>query len=101
MRVCVRESLCADVSFLRSLLWTVACGRFIVFAASRRTCAVLQRSYSWWHVQVKDEIMYKACLEKFRSHPKLQEVLLGTGDKTLIEVSSWLCVEGVAFALIP
>ncbi|CAF0796903.1 unnamed protein product [Adineta steineri] len=34
---------------------------------------------------VKDDIMYDACLAKFQQHPKLKELLLSTGDRTLIE----------------
>ncbi|CAF1220234.1 unnamed protein product [Adineta steineri] len=34
---------------------------------------------------VKDEIMFKACLAKFQQHLKLKELLLSTGDRTLVE----------------
>ncbi|CAF1048922.1 unnamed protein product [Adineta steineri] len=34
---------------------------------------------------VKDEIMFKACLAKFQQHPKLKELLLSTGDRTIVE----------------
>lgn len=35
--------------------------------------------------QVKDEVMFKACLAKFQQHPKLKELLLSTGNRTLVE----------------
>ncbi|CAF1422846.1 unnamed protein product [Adineta ricciae] len=35
--------------------------------------------------QVKDEVMFKACLAKFEQHSKLKEFLLSTGDRILIE----------------
>lgn len=35
--------------------------------------------------EVKDEIMFKAVLRKFSSHPDLREVLLGTGEEMLVE----------------
>ncbi|CAF0978041.1 unnamed protein product [Rotaria sordida] len=34
---------------------------------------------------VKDDIMFKACLAKFQQHPKLKQLLLSTGDRTLVE----------------
>ncbi|CAF3321007.1 unnamed protein product [Rotaria socialis] len=34
---------------------------------------------------VKDDIMFKACLAKFQQHPKLKELLLSTQDCTLVE----------------
>jgi ribA/ribD-fused uncharacterized protein len=34
---------------------------------------------------VKDDVMYKACMAKFQQHPKLKELLLSTGDRTLVE----------------
>ena len=34
---------------------------------------------------VKDDIMFKACLAKFQQHPKLKELLLSTGDRILFE----------------
>ncbi|CAF1187321.1 unnamed protein product [Adineta steineri] len=47
-----------------------------------RTYKSLRRS-DWENV--KDDIMFKACLAKFQQHPKLKELLLSTGDRTLIE----------------
>jgi ribA/ribD-fused uncharacterized protein len=35
--------------------------------------------------QVKDEIMLKACMVKFEQHPRLQELLLSTGNRQLVE----------------
>ncbi|CAF1339418.1 unnamed protein product [Rotaria sp. Silwood1] len=35
--------------------------------------------------QVKDEIMFKACMAKFEQHPKLKELLLSTGNRLLVE----------------
>ncbi|KAM3093065.1 NADAR family protein [Phormidesmis sp. 146-35] len=37
--------------------------------------------------QVKDEVMRKAVLQKFRTHADIQEILLGTGDEGLVENS--------------
>jgi ribA/ribD-fused uncharacterized protein len=34
---------------------------------------------------VKDDVMLKACMAKFEQHSKLKELLLSTGDRTLIE----------------
>ena len=34
---------------------------------------------------VKDDVMFKACMAKFEQHPHLRELLLSTGDRTLIE----------------
>lgn len=34
---------------------------------------------------VKDNVMFKACLAKFQQHPKLRELLLSTGDRVLVE----------------
>ncbi len=34
---------------------------------------------------VKDHVMLKACMAKFRQHPKLGQLLLSTGDRTLVE----------------
>lgn len=34
---------------------------------------------------VKDDIMFKACLAKFQQHPKLKELLLSTGDRMIVE----------------
>ena len=35
--------------------------------------------------EVKDEIMYQACLKKFQTHKEVKELLLSTGDEELIE----------------
>ena len=35
--------------------------------------------------EVKDGLMYEACLKKFRTHKNLRELLLSTGDEELIE----------------
>ncbi|HEX8564629.1 MAG TPA: NADAR family protein [Pyrinomonadaceae bacterium] len=35
--------------------------------------------------EVKDEIMFEACLKKFQTHKSLKELLLSTGDEELIE----------------
>jgi ribA/ribD-fused uncharacterized protein len=35
--------------------------------------------------KVKDVVMWKAVLAKFTQHPKLKELLLSTGDATLVE----------------
>lgn len=37
--------------------------------------------------QVKDEVMRKAVLQKFRSHTDIREILLATEDKVLVENS--------------
>jgi len=37
--------------------------------------------------QVKDEVMRKAVLQKFRTHVDIREILLATGDKVLVENS--------------
>ncbi|CAF2646036.1 unnamed protein product [Rotaria sp. Silwood2] len=34
---------------------------------------------------VKDDIMFKACLAKFEQHPQLKQLLLSTEDRTLVE----------------
>jgi len=34
---------------------------------------------------VKDDIMFKACMAKFQQHPQLKELLLSTNDRTLVE----------------
>ncbi|CAF1440770.1 unnamed protein product [Adineta steineri] len=47
-----------------------------------RTHDSLKRSD--WN-DVKDDIMFKACLAKFQQHPKLKEILLSTGHRTLVE----------------
>jgi ribA/ribD-fused uncharacterized protein len=35
--------------------------------------------------EVKDHVMLKACMAKFDQHPKLRELLLSTGHRTLVE----------------
>jgi N-glycosidase YbiA len=35
--------------------------------------------------QVKDEVMRRAVLQKFKSHGDIREILLGTGDELLVE----------------
>jgi ribA/ribD-fused uncharacterized protein len=37
--------------------------------------------------QVKDDVMRQAVLRKFETHPDIREVLLGTGDKPIVENS--------------
>ncbi|KAM3107310.1 NADAR family protein [Phormidesmis sp. 146-33] len=37
--------------------------------------------------QVKDEVIRKAVLQKFRTHADIQEILLSTGDEGLVENS--------------
>ncbi|CAF3907444.1 unnamed protein product, partial [Rotaria sp. Silwood1] len=34
---------------------------------------------------VKDDVMLKACLAKFRQHQKLKQLLLSTGDRMIVE----------------
>ena len=34
---------------------------------------------------IKDEIMYRAVVAKFRQHASLQELLLGTGEAEIVE----------------
>tara|TARA_B100000614_G_scaffold195295_1_gene176557 strand:+ start:198 stop:500 length:303 start_codon:yes stop_codon:yes gene_type:complete len=36
---------------------------------------------------IKEVIMFRACLAKFTQHKDLQKLLLDTGDKKLVEVS--------------
>lgn len=38
---------------------------------------------------VKLNIMYQVCLDKFTRNPELRQKLLDTGDKILIEANSW------------
>jgi N-glycosidase YbiA len=35
--------------------------------------------------QVKDDVMRRAVLAKFRSHPDIREILLSTGDQLIVE----------------
>jgi ribA/ribD-fused uncharacterized protein len=35
--------------------------------------------------EVKDEIMYQACLKKFQTHVEVRELLLSTGEEELVE----------------
>jgi hypothetical protein len=37
--------------------------------------------------QIKDDVMQKAVLQKFRTHADIQEILLVTGDEVLVENS--------------
>lgn len=37
--------------------------------------------------QVKDDVMRKGVLQKFRTHPEIREILLATGDEVLVENS--------------
>jgi ribA/ribD-fused uncharacterized protein len=37
--------------------------------------------------QVKDDVMQKAVLQKFRTHADIREILLATGDEVLVENS--------------
>ncbi|MBV9789273.1 MAG: NADAR family protein [Chloroflexi bacterium] len=34
---------------------------------------------------IKDDVMYRAVLKKFQTHPQLRELLLATGDEELVE----------------
>ena len=58
-------------------------------AATPKQTAELGRSrklplrHDW--EEVKDEVMYKAILKKFQTHPKLKELLLSTGDEEIVE----------------
>ncbi len=36
---------------------------------------------------VKDEVMHRAVLQKFSSHPDIREILLATGDRQIVENS--------------
>lgn len=58
-------------------------------APSAMIAANMGRSRSYplrldWE-EVKDDIMYEVVLAKFTQHKALREVLLGTGDATLVE----------------
>ena len=35
--------------------------------------------------QIKDDVMRKAVLKKFQTHPKLRELLVGTGEEEIVE----------------
>ena len=37
--------------------------------------------------QVKDDVMRRAVLTKFMAHPRIAEILLGTGDEDIVEAS--------------
>lgn len=39
--------------------------------------------------QVKDQVMYEVCLDKFTRHADLREKLLATGDEALVEGNTW------------
>jgi ribA/ribD-fused uncharacterized protein len=45
--------------------------------------------------QVKDEVMYRAVLKKFQTHPQIRELLLSTGDAEIVEKTTndyyWGC----------
>lgn len=45
--------------------------------------------------EIKDEVMYRAVLAKFQAHPKLNELLLSTGEEEIIEKTTsdtyWGC----------
>ncbi|MEO1093683.1 MAG: NADAR family protein [Cyanobacteria bacterium J06638_28] len=44
--------------------------------------------------QVKDEIMYRAVLAKFRTHADIQAILLGTGNEQIVENAPGDCYWG-------
>ncbi|KAJ3053077.1 hypothetical protein HK097_005111 [Rhizophlyctis rosea] len=61
----------------------------IITARTPSDAATLGRNRSFplrpdWE-QVKDSIMKEALMAKFKQHAKLREVLLGTGDRKLVE----------------
>lgn len=35
--------------------------------------------------EIKDEVMYRAVLKKFQTHPEIGEILQATGDKKIVE----------------
>lgn len=35
--------------------------------------------------QIKDQVMYRAVLKKFQTHPELRDLLLATGDEAIVE----------------
>lgn len=39
--------------------------------------------------EIRDQVMYRICLDKFTRNPKLREKLLATGDALLIEGNHW------------
>jgi ribA/ribD-fused uncharacterized protein len=39
--------------------------------------------------QVKDDVMRRAVLQKFTVHPDIRAILLGTGDETLVEKTTY------------
>jgi N-glycosidase YbiA len=58
-------------------------------AATPKLAAELGRSRklplrSDWE-SIKDDIMYRAVLKKFQTHPQLRDLLLNTGDEEIIE----------------
>jgi ribA/ribD-fused uncharacterized protein len=42
--------------------------------------------YEEWK-EARWDVMFKGCYEKFRQNPELQEQLLATGDRTIVEAS--------------
>ncbi|CAF1126036.1 unnamed protein product [Adineta steineri] len=42
-------------------------------------------SLRWDWMEVRDKVMFKACMAKFQQHPHLQHMLLSTGQRTLVE----------------
>lgn len=39
--------------------------------------------------EVKDQIMFELCLEKFKSHPNLAKKLIETGNEYIVEENTW------------
>ena len=56
--------------------------------------AIKNYDHSIWH-SCNEEIIYNANLAKFTQHPELKEVLLGTGNKTLVEASPYDKIYGI------
>lgn len=54
--------------------------------AKRLGRRVVMRS-DW--IEVRYNIMYKVCREKFKQNPQLLELLLDTGDEELVEGNTW------------
>jgi ribA/ribD-fused uncharacterized protein len=58
-------------------------------APSPKDAATLGRRRDWplrkdWE-SIKDDVMRRAVLKKFQSHPELKELLLSTGDEPIVE----------------
>lgn len=51
-----------------------------------------------WH-PVREQIMYIACLEKFRQNPDLEQILLSTGDQHLVEAAPKDRIWGVGMGI--